>query len=96
MTTQTILVLVGIVSAFAIFGIIVAWADFYSRGYPKPADKEPAEAKAFVDVAKGFQEANPGVTINTDAVPSQPNHLLKLATEFAAGDPPDGDEDLGV
>src|SRR4051794_27144355 len=50
---------------------------------------EPAEAKAFVDVAKGFQEANPGVTINTDAVPSQPDHLLKLATAFAAGDPPD-------
>ena len=50
---------------------------------------EPAEAKAFVDVAKGFQAANPGVTINTDAVPSQPNHLLKLATAFAAGDPPD-------
>lgn len=50
---------------------------------------EPAEAKAFVDVANGFQQANPGVTINTDAVPSQPNHLLKLATAFAAGDPPD-------
>lgn len=50
---------------------------------------EPAEAKAFVDVAKGFQEANPAVTINTEAVPSQPNHLLKLATEFSAGDPPD-------
>jgi multiple sugar transport system substrate-binding protein len=50
---------------------------------------EPAEAKAFVDVAKGFQEANTGVKINTDAVPSQPDHLLKLATSFAAGDPPD-------
>jgi multiple sugar transport system substrate-binding protein len=50
---------------------------------------EPAEAKAFVDVAKGFQEANPDVKINTEAVPSQPNHLLKLATEFAAGEPPD-------
>jgi multiple sugar transport system substrate-binding protein len=50
---------------------------------------EPAEAKAFVDVAKGFQEANPGVKVNTEAVPSQPNHLLKLATEFSAGSPPD-------
>lgn len=50
---------------------------------------EPSEAKAFVDVAKGFQEANPSVKVNTDAVPSQPNHLLKLATEFAAGNPPD-------
>lgn len=45
MTTQTILVLAGIVSAFAIFGVIVAWADFYSRGYPKPTTEEPAAAK---------------------------------------------------
>ena len=44
---------------------------------------EPAEAKAFVDVAKGFQDANPEVKVNTEAVPSQPNHLLKLATAFA-------------
>lgn len=50
---------------------------------------EPAEAKAFVDVAKGFQDANAGVTMHTDAVPSQPDHLLKLATSFAAGNPPD-------
>jgi multiple sugar transport system substrate-binding protein len=50
---------------------------------------EPAEAKAFVDVANGFQQANPSVKINTDAVPSQPNHLLKLATAFSAGNPPD-------
>ena len=44
MTTQTILVLVGIVAVFGTFGIIVAWADFYSRGYPKPATGEPAVA----------------------------------------------------
>ena len=50
---------------------------------------EPAEAKAFIDVAAGFQKENPSVKINTTAVPSQPNHLLKLATDFAAGDPPD-------
>ena len=45
MTTQSILVLVGIVFVFATFGIIVAWADFYSQGRPKPADEEPAAAK---------------------------------------------------
>ncbi len=50
---------------------------------------EPAEAKAFVDVAAGFMEANPNVKINTTEVPSQPDHLQKLATSFAAGDPPD-------
>jgi hypothetical protein len=45
MTTQNILVLVGIVSVFATFGVIVAWADFYSRGYPKPTNEESAVAK---------------------------------------------------
>ena len=47
MTTQNILVLVGIVSVFATFGIVVAWADFYSRGYPKPANEEPAAAQGW-------------------------------------------------
>jgi len=45
MTTQSILVIVGIVSVFATFGIVLAWADFYSQGRPKPADEEPAAAK---------------------------------------------------
>ena len=39
MTTQSILVLVGIVSVFATFGIVLAWADFYSQGRPKPTTK---------------------------------------------------------
>ena len=50
---------------------------------------EPVEAQAFVDVAAGFMAANPNVKINTDEVPSQPDHLVKLVTSFAAGDPPD-------
>jgi multiple sugar transport system substrate-binding protein len=50
---------------------------------------EPVEAQAFVDVANGYMAANPDVKINTDEVPSQPDHLVKLATSFAAGDPPD-------
>ncbi|MEA2572817.1 MAG: multiple sugar transport system substrate-binding protein [Chloroflexia bacterium] len=50
---------------------------------------EPAEAKAFVDVGKAFEAKYPNVKIKTTAVPSQPNHLMKLATDFAAGDPPD-------
>ena len=45
MTTQNILVLVGIVSMFATFIVVVAWADFYSRGYPKPANEDKAAAK---------------------------------------------------
>jgi multiple sugar transport system substrate-binding protein len=50
---------------------------------------EPAESKAFFDVANGFMAANPGVKINTESVPSQPDHLVKLSTSLAAGDPPD-------
>ncbi|HMA36928.1 MAG TPA: sugar ABC transporter substrate-binding protein [Chloroflexia bacterium] len=50
---------------------------------------EPAESKAFFNVAQGFETANPGVKVNTIAVPSQPDHLLKLSTMLAAGAPPD-------
>ena len=45
MTTQNILVLVGIVFVFATFGIVVAWADFYSRGARKPDSKELSSAQ---------------------------------------------------
>ena len=45
MTTQNILVLVGIVSVFATFGIVVAWADFYSQGAPKPDGKDLSTPK---------------------------------------------------
>ena len=44
MTTQNILVLVGIVSVFATFGIVLAWADFYTQRRPKPLDEEAAVA----------------------------------------------------
>jgi hypothetical protein len=47
MTTQGILILAGIVSAFAIFGITLAWADFYSQRGPKmpAADASPSQSK---------------------------------------------------
>ena len=45
MTIQNILVLVGIVSVFATFGIVVAWADFYSQGAPKPDNKDLSTTK---------------------------------------------------
>ena len=45
MTTQNILVLVGIVSVFATFGIALAWADFYSGGAPKPDSKKLSPTK---------------------------------------------------
>jgi hypothetical protein len=45
MTTQSALVLAGIVSAFLFFGIMLAWADFYSKGGPKPASKDLSTAE---------------------------------------------------
>lgn len=44
-TAQNILVLVGIVSMFTTFIVVVAWADFYSRGAPKPSRNELSTTK---------------------------------------------------
>lgn len=40
MTTQSVLVLAGIVSAFALFAIMLAWADIYSQGGPKSKSED--------------------------------------------------------
>jgi hypothetical protein len=45
MTTQSVLVLVGIVSVFATFGIVLVWADFYTQRRPKPLDEESPVVK---------------------------------------------------
>jgi len=45
MTTQSVLVLAGIVSVFATFGIVLAWADFYTQRRPKPLDEQTSIAK---------------------------------------------------
>ncbi len=45
MTTQSVLVLAGIVSAFMIFGITLAWADFYSRGGRKLESRDHSAAE---------------------------------------------------
>ena len=36
MTFLNALVLAGIISAFVIFGVTLAWADYYSRSGPRP------------------------------------------------------------
>jgi hypothetical protein len=46
MTTQSALILTGIVSIFAIFGIALAWTDFYTQRGPKPANDERSAAPA--------------------------------------------------
>ena len=42
MTTQSIVILAGIVLAFAVFGIALAWADCYTQGVRKPGIEAPA------------------------------------------------------
>ena len=49
MTTQGIFVLVGIVSVFATFGIVLAWADFYTQRRSKALDEETPVAKTSHD-----------------------------------------------
>lgn len=45
MTTESAFVLAGIVSAFTFFGIMLAWADFYSRGGPTSESKDLSTAE---------------------------------------------------
>ena len=47
MTTTSILVLSGIVSAFLLFAVGLAWGDFYSRKRPD-APSPAAEQKSWV------------------------------------------------
>ena len=57
MTTQSALVLAGIVSAFAFFGIMLAWADFYTRGAPKSESKSRPTADASTQVSHDERRA---------------------------------------
>lgn len=36
MTTQSIVVLIGIVTVFTTFGIVLAWVDLYTQRRPRP------------------------------------------------------------
>ncbi len=56
MTTTSILVLSGIVSAFLLFAVGLAWGDFYSRKRPDDqapaAEQKPSVAQAIVSERK--------------------------------------------
>ncbi|HEY6859764.1 MAG TPA: hypothetical protein VI358_08265 [Pseudolabrys sp.] len=38
MPTQTVIIIAGVVVAFAAFAISLAWADFYSRNFRGPGN----------------------------------------------------------
>jgi Maltose-binding periplasmic proteins/domains len=71
--------------------------DLASQGTGLESSKRPSDYSGSFLLGEEYstmpriskQTANPNVKINTDEVPSQPDHLVKLATSFAAGDPPD-------
>lgn len=50
---------------------------------------DPAELAVFQQVIKSYATYNPQVQVNLIQVPAQGDHLSKLATAFAAGNPPD-------
>ncbi|MFN2557498.1 MAG: extracellular solute-binding protein [Nitriliruptorales bacterium] len=48
-----------------------------------------SEIKAIEEVADAFETANPGVEVEVVGVAQQGDHMARLATAFAGGDPPD-------
>jgi multiple sugar transport system substrate-binding protein len=47
------------------------------------------ELNALRELVAAFEQANDGVTVDFVGVPSQGDHIAKLATAFAGGNPPD-------
>jgi len=50
---------------------------------------EPEETAVYAAVAEAWEQENPGARVEVVAVPEKPDHLARLATSFAAGNPPD-------
>jgi multiple sugar transport system substrate-binding protein len=50
---------------------------------------DPAELAVFQDVVKGFSELQPDAKVNIVHIPSQGEHMTKLSTSLAAGNPAD-------
>jgi multiple sugar transport system substrate-binding protein len=65
-------------------------------GSTKPAGEidlqafgDPPEIKVIEELVAGFKEEYPGAEVNIISVPSQGDHMAKLQSAFAAGNPPD-------
>jgi multiple sugar transport system substrate-binding protein len=50
---------------------------------------DPAERQAYLDLVSAFHEAHPEIAVEMTHIPSPREYRTRLATEFAAGDPPD-------
>ncbi|RMG94701.1 MAG: sugar ABC transporter substrate-binding protein [Chloroflexi bacterium] len=50
---------------------------------------DPAERQAYLDLVTAFQNTHPDIRIEVTHIPSPRDYRTRLATEFAAGTPPD-------
>src|SRR5687767_4482869 len=50
---------------------------------------DPPEIKVIEELVAGFKQEYPGAEVNIISVPSQGDHMAKLQSAFAAGNPPD-------
>ncbi|WP_420644833.1 ABC transporter substrate-binding protein [Candidatus Leptofilum sp.] len=50
---------------------------------------DPAERRAYLNLVAAFEEAHPDIAIELTHIPSPRDYRDRLATEFAAGSPPD-------
>jgi len=50
---------------------------------------DPAERQAYLDLVQAFHSAHPEVRVQVTHIPSPRDYRTRLATEFAAGAPPD-------
>ncbi len=50
---------------------------------------DPAERQAYADLVDAFHEAHSDIEVELRHIPSQGDYLTRLATDFAAGSPPD-------
>lgn len=50
---------------------------------------DPAERQAYVNLVAAFKEAHPEIEVELRHIPSPSEYRTRLATEFAAGSPPD-------
>ena len=57
MTTTTILILSAVISAFMLFGGVLAWGDFYSRKGSRNQPSSNLQATPHVSTSTDYREA---------------------------------------
>ena len=50
---------------------------------------DPLEARAYRELVATFEAAHPGTRVRLTAIGKQKDHMARLSTSFAGGDPPD-------